>query len=247
MSSLPSPIRATLSAAVRGVYHKAGGVYGRVDAGSGGAGDPDIDAVASLLHFEGANNSTVFTDSSPRPKTFTAVGGAVITTAQSVFGGSSLRLTAGARISTPANSDFNFGTGDFTLEARVRFSSLADAGIFGSSGNGGFDAAFIGSQIRLGRANTAWDSSVNFTRSLDTWYAVAWCRSGTSLRFFIDGVLLGTVSNNQSYDSASEVLVGTSSPTERRLEGWIDEVRATKGVARYTDSYTIADAPFPDA
>lgn len=32
MSSLPSPIRSPLSAAIRGVYHKAGGVYGRVGA-----------------------------------------------------------------------------------------------------------------------------------------------------------------------------------------------------------------------
>jgi hypothetical protein len=67
--------------------------------------------------MDGANNSTTFTDSSLTPKTVFANGDAKISTAQSKFGGSSAYLDGnGDHLSIPNSSDFEFGSGDFTIE-----------------------------------------------------------------------------------------------------------------------------------
>ena len=54
--------------------------------------DPLFNNVSLLLHGDGTNGFTTITDSSPTPKTVTAVGNAQISTAQSKFGGAVLRL-----------------------------------------------------------------------------------------------------------------------------------------------------------
>ena len=65
-----------------------------------------------LLHFDGADGSTTFTDSSPAGRTITAIGSPTITTSASQFGGSSLNL--------PGNSRLTFSeislTGDYTIQ-----------------------------------------------------------------------------------------------------------------------------------
>jgi len=100
------------------------------------ATDTNINEVSLLLHGDGTNGSTTITDSSPTPKTVTAVGDAQISTAQSKFGGSSLFFNnnfANA-ITTPSNAAFAFDTNDFTVEAwiyqlgQTTFSALLEIG-----------------------------------------------------------------------------------------------------------------------
>ena len=70
-----------------------------------------------LLHFDGANNSTVFTDSSPFNQTVSVVTGTPkISTDISKFGGSSLYLDGSSSIKIPDNANLNLGTGVFTIE-----------------------------------------------------------------------------------------------------------------------------------
>src|SRR5687768_6144765 len=80
----------------------------------------------ALLHMDGADGSTTFTDESG--KTWTARGDAQIDTAQSVFGGASGRLDGnGDFVDTPDHADWDFGSGDFTLDLRVRFAAVGTA------------------------------------------------------------------------------------------------------------------------
>jgi len=77
--------------------------------------DPSL--TLALLHFDGANNSTVFTDSSPFNQTVAVVTGTPkISTAMSKFGGSSLYLDGSSSIKIPNNANLNLGTGAFTIE-----------------------------------------------------------------------------------------------------------------------------------
>ena len=79
-----------------------------------------IQNVSLLLHGNGTNGSTTITDSSPTPKTVTAVGNAQISTAQSKFGGASIAFDGtGDYATVPSASAFDFGTADFTVEAWV--------------------------------------------------------------------------------------------------------------------------------
>ena len=78
----------------------------------------------SLLHFDGADASTTFTDESG--KTFTARGNAQLDTAQQKFGtASGLFDGTGDYIDTPDHADWFLGTGDFTIDFWVRFSDVA--------------------------------------------------------------------------------------------------------------------------
>ncbi|MEJ0012775.1 MAG: hypothetical protein WDM94_09155 [Bauldia sp.] len=63
---------------------------------------------------------TTFVDSSASGRTITANGNAQVDTAQAKFGGASALFDgAGDYLTVPASADFNFGTGDFTVETLI--------------------------------------------------------------------------------------------------------------------------------
>jgi hypothetical protein len=213
--------------------------------GAGGT-DPFWSSVRLLMHFNGANGSTTFTDNSSPAKTFTRSGDPSITTAQFKFGGASGTFDGDDFLVT--STAMSFGTGDFTVEAWLRFNSTADMALLAGLSNTEMDLAFVGNEVRIGRLNTAWDSAFSFTRSTGVWYHVAWCRSGTSMRAFVDGTQVGTTStNSNAYNAATGFRVGASNTTTRRFSGWIDDLRVTVGVARYTANFTPPAAQFPDS
>ncbi len=209
-------------------------------------GDPYRGNVVFLFHMDGANGSTTFTDNSPSPKVLTPNVGLVISTATSVFGGASGRWNGSAygtfSAALPA------ATADFTFEGRFRFDDTGtDRAFMGANGNGNLDFACVGNTIRVGRINTAWDSQVNWTRTINTWYHIAICRSGTDIRFFVDGTQVGTtITNSISYNAPTGGNLGASTPTTRRLAGYMDEVCYTVGSARYTANFTPPAAPYPN-
>jgi hypothetical protein len=83
--------------------------------------DPFSANVSLMLHFDGANGSTTFVDSSPNNFTVTRAGDAVISTAQSRFGGSSVVFDGDSDyLSAGFNDAFAFGTSDFTIEVWYR-------------------------------------------------------------------------------------------------------------------------------
>ena len=86
--------------------------------------DPYWNNVSSLLHFDGTDTSTTFTDETG--KTWAANGDAQIDTAKSKFGGAS-GLFDGTTdwISTAKSADFEFGAGDFTIEGWVDLDDIS--------------------------------------------------------------------------------------------------------------------------
>lgn len=224
-------------------------------------GDTYYDNVSLLLHCEGTDGSTTFTDSGPNPKTVTAAGNAHIETDQFKYGSASGQLDgSGDYLNCGDHADFEFGSGDFTLEAWIRFSGY-------SSSFGGFYAGVIIGKDAVGARAFHWkiigtssswttivfstagtEVSASYTFSLNTWYHLAVCKSGTTLRFFVDGTQAGT---NQTHNStisnvATALTVGSILYTnvEYYFPGFLDEVRITKGVARYTENFTAPTAAF---
>lgn len=218
-------------------------------AASGAATDPNFADVSLLLKMDGTNGSTTFTDLSSYGHTVTAVGNAQVSTAESVFGGASLLIDGtGDHLSVPDHVAFDFGTGDFTIEARIRYNTGANSSIVTGVSTGAlfFGVGVVGLSpsphgFATGRANVAFDNLSGAIPANNTWYAVAVTRSGSDLRIFVDGVQQGsTFADTRSYDlSAGGLRIGEST------NGYIDELRVTKGVARYTANYTVSGDPFP--
>lgn len=218
--------------------------------------DPSFANVSVLLHFDGANGSTTFTDSGPLGLAISTIGNAQISTAQSKFGGSSLLLDgAGDRISIAAGPHFNFGTGAWTIEFWIRTSQTDQT--WGVMLNRTLDSAtqfswgynFVGSgSMRLVERLAV---KIEPTTSMNNgnWNHVAITRSSNTVRMFLNGTQVGTYTTSYIFwDSTTALLLGgfyTGSFGED-IDGYVDEFRVTKGVARYTANFTPPSAPFPN-
>lgn len=208
-------------------------------------------SVRLLMHFDGADGSTVFSDAVSH--VFTAVGNAQIDTAQSKFGGASAYFDgAGDSINTPDSPDWNFGSGDFTVEFWVRRGAATLGHIIGKWGYTNRGWAFYINAAGAALFSYSTDTS-NFFNVVtggaiptNTWAHVAVSRNGSTIRLFIDGVLVDSAAMSATIASPSRVLeIGhQNAAAYAPFNGWIDELRLTKGAGRYTAAFTPASAAF---
>ena len=202
--------------------------------------------VSLLLHGNGTNGSTTITDNSPTPKTVTAVGNAQISTAQSKFGGASIALDGtGDFLSIGSSSDLVPDAGDFTIEFWARHTSGSGQFMY-SNPNFGI-GLWAGSGLAMvNNAGTIiLGDPVNFSSA--TWIHVAVTRTGNVIRLFKDGNLVASATNSVNYSTLGTTRVGVWLDGSNFLfNGYIDDLRITKGVARYTANFTPPAAPFPD-
>jgi len=237
--------------------------------------DPYFANVSLLLHGNGANGSTTITDNSPSPKTLTANGNAQISTAQSKFGGSSIAFDGnGDFVTTPNSAAWNFGTGDLTIEAWVYIAGNSAPDLDNTRGAticatwtaatpiSGWALTIRGSSATTGTGLqfATWNSGnatyqiANTTISQSTWNHLAVSISGGTRRLFLNGSPLTSSSSSigsgstpaESYGNPLRIGGAQTSNYKSELNGYIDELRITKGVARYNASFTLPIAPFAD-
>jgi hypothetical protein len=215
------------------------------------ATDTNIREVSLLLHGNGTNGSTTITDSSLTPKTVTAVGNAQISTAQSKFGGASIAFDGtGDSLTTPNNSAYQFGTSDFTVECWINTTDIT-FNLISLLNNAAGNWAIV-----IFNSDFYWQTAYGVTNLISAvpcssilngaWNHIAITRSGSSLRLFFNGVLQGAspYTDNTNYNGTGLLTVGSG--VNGDLNGYIDDLRITKGVARYTANFTPPTAPFPD-
>lgn len=222
-------------------------------------GDPYFANVSLLLHCDGANGSTTFTDSSAAARTVTP-SNCTISTAQSKFGGASARFASGVlpRLSIPTSADFDFGSGDFTLEAWVRPDTSTFTGTLMDRGRytdfSPWTLILVDGKVRLTcstGAFTSWDvCNILSTTALaaNTWYHVAATRQSTAFKIFINGTEEGSATSSATLGTTTEpVQVGRSNTSANPFLGYMDDIRITKGVARYTSGFSVPTEAFPNS
>jgi hypothetical protein len=213
--------------------------------------------VSLLLHGDGTNGSTTIIDSSPSPKTVTAVGNAQISTAQSKFGGSSLAFDgSGDYVSIADSADFTFGSGNFTIEFWV-YPSDSTQRIIASHGNAALPGTawdftrFSTGAVLFNCYDTVGSVIIGALQSpsitTNAWTHVALVRNGNSFVLYANGIG-GSVLTSSSplYDPSSAIDIGRLVGVGNAFNGYIDDFRITKGVARYTANFTPPTAPLPD-
>ena len=223
-------------------------------------GDEYYNSCSLLMHFSGSNGSTTFVDNSPRTKTFTVNGDSKISTVQSKFGSSSLYLDGtGDYLSTNSSNDFAFGTGDFTIECWFYSSNVGSKGLFQTSDAvGGLKTSYTSGIILIQGANNVGaglsgglcafiaNTSLGSTTAVittNTWYHIALVRySGTST-IYLNGTSIGSASTTGNC-SGTYLAIGGYYDTSYLYQGYIDEIRITKGVARYTGSFSVPTTEF---
>ena len=178
------------------------------------------------------------------------VGNAQISTTQSKWGGGSLYFDGtGDFLQLPASNIYAFGTGDYTVETWVRFTSITTTLqiIFesGSTGGNSFYFHVDVDQISVG-TSAAYVSNQATTFTTDQWYHIAACRSNGTLRLYKDGAQVGSsVTDSTNWTSSGSARIGANFASGQTLFGYLDDLRISR-FARYTGStYTVPTAPFP--
>lgn len=213
---------------------------------------PDIyyNNVSLLLVGDGANGSNTFTDLSPTPKAITAAGNAVNNTTTYKTGTSSMYFdgTGDYLYVTTANTAFNYGTSDFTIEfwvyPQAGPASTYNPTFFTNHGDNDWNSA--GTGVRIHHQNVLINSSqITFSSAItnNVWTHVALVRSGNTITAYKNGTNVGSVSYTGSVGSNSDrPALATSdsvgSGGREFLQGFIDDLRITKGIARYTANFT---------
>jgi hypothetical protein len=218
------------------------------------AGDPNFSSVALLMHMEGSG--ATFTDSSSVGRSITASGGSTQSTAQSRFGSKSwLSDGSGDHLTFGGGSTLTMGTGDFTIEMWLRLNSYAQASLWESTpigGSGSRSTGFIwyivsGGTVYMYHSGSNILSTSSAIIPLSQWSHVALSRASGTTRMYVDGSQVASTSSSYNDTAAGGAIGAFCDGGSYSIDGYIDEVRVTRGVARYSDStLTVPTAAFPD-
>jgi len=206
-------------------------------------------AVLSVLALMNFTNAGII-DSTAKNNLVT-VGSAALSSTQSKFGGTSMSFNGTTDYLTyPHRPGLSLLEADFTIEAWVYITSAATQSTlitFGSETTSRFIVAVNTSrQVIADIFGSATNTFTGNTITLNTWTHVAVVRSGSTITAYLNGTSVGTASSSASLGNATGgVTVGRGNTTQYFI-GYIDDLRVTKGYARYTTNFISPSTAFPD-
>ena len=214
-----------------------------------------------LIHSNTTDGNTTFTDSSHNARTITTVGTMTNSTTQAKFGTSSIYFNGGAAVDTALqfadSTDFDFGSGAFTIEFwGYNLNGANAAGLWGEDNQYYPPTQLVANTTGSGSQQRFWATASpgsSFTimaaQSLgvtvaDTWEHWAVTRDGNDWSLYKEGTRTTLVTDSGTIGTTSDALrLGGGAGSTGSPYGWIDEVRISKGIARYTGaSYTVPTA-----
>ena len=177
------------------------------------------------------------------------VGDAQVSTSPVKYGSGSIKFDGtGDYLSAPNSPSFVFGTSDFTIEFWINTSDTAGGLLQLTGGTTGYW------QMSLSSSSVVWQSArdttnlyvISATSILNTqWHHVAVCRANGINRLFFDGVVATAVADTTNYSgSAGSLYIGRDSVSNDFL-GYLDDLRITKGIARYIANFTPPQQALP--
>lgn len=207
----------------------------------------------SLLHFDGADASTTFTDEDGR--TWTAVADAQLDTAKYKFAtASGLFDGTGDYIHTPyVTADFDWWTEDYTIDTWIWINAGTPFHLPYLMGN--IDLTSDSNYWSFGHEDGGklefyyWNGAqqkVTSTGSVPTgeWAHIAMVNDSSTIRLFINGTADGSaaISGTPQSSAALKLVIGLYN--SEYYNGWVDEFRISKGIARWTANFTPPTVPY---
>ena len=209
--------------------------------------DPSYLRVASHLHFDGANGSSVFNDIIGAQ--WAAAGAVQISTTQSKFGGSSAYFPGSATLGSaqvPA-----LGNEDFTLETWVYVSGGSSYRTIAGTRPDNLTSESTSFSVGIDDSRAVYfytNQFIALTTAVipaNTWVNLTWERFNNTLSIYIDGVSRASGALTQTL-SIAYLNVGGNGNISEPFTGYIDEFRLTRGLARYRAAFTPRTTAFPD-
>lgn len=227
--------------------------------GGAAATDPYRSQRVILLHMDGVNGGTTFTDNAATPNTITP-SNVTTSTAQARFGSTSALWASGGQL-TAASTTALIPAGDYCVECWFWTSSQTAAAVrvaFIKSTSSGHRPYSIqintDGTINGSMSNSAPSVSVNISSTgkvvANAWNHLAMTRSGSTVRLFLNGNLesTGTFSGSIYSNAAHSLWIGNTSDNLYPITGcYIDEFTLVNGAPVYTASFTPPTAPVPNS
>jgi len=177
------------------------------------------------------------------------VGDAQVSTSVKKFGTGSMAFDGtGDYLKQPTSVNLSFGSGDFTLECWAYFTSVAnfptltDSRVTSAS-TAGFNLGLSTAKVQIYSTSQILIGATAL--SANTWYHIAVTRASGTLKIWLNGVQDATVANSTNWSDTTFLVGATPTPTNY-MTGYIDDLRITKGYARYTATFTPPTAAFPN-
>jgi len=221
--------------------------------------DPYFGNVVLLMGYEGTNGSTGapgMTDESPAAHGTALVSGAQISTAQEKFGTSSLFPGVTGYIDFPTSNDWYLSSANssqFTIEMWIYVTNLTGGGYLINRGQSGQENYLItysaGGEFTFGlstdgiTANYQYINTSGAALTANTWAHVAVDKDATGkIRIYKNGTMYGnsTPANSTFYSGSAQSLYIGIRPGSNSITGYIDDLRITKGIARYASDGGVA-------
>jgi len=203
--------------------------------------------IKALIHFDGNDGANTYTAETGQTLTF--AGNAQLDTADKKFGASSLLLDGtGDYVTLPASADWNFD-GDFTIDCWIKLNAL-NCTFIKSVTNDTWSSASTGDWILSVDGNGYLSLSVknvnggasktNAPIATGSWYHVAVVRSGSTTDVYINGVKGNqSLPSSATFGNTKALNIGLAQgEVTNSVNGWIEEVRISKGIARWTSNFT---------
>lgn len=205
-----------------------------------------------LLHMDGSNGSTTFTDSSTNNLTLTVNGSPALNTGIKKFGtASGLFPSSYGYLNSASSALFGFGTGDFTIETWIHPTNTGRT-FYGFFNIKDYTNGILMRWHPSGQADSLYINGTFYNwfpatnAPVNTWTHVALVRYSGTVKMFAGGVnRIGTVTNTSDLGSTAVPTIGASAHAySEGFYGYIDELRVIKGRALYTSDFTPPTAPF---
>lgn len=217
-----------------------------------------VTAITNTSLLTNFTNAAIFDNSMKND--LETVGNAQISTSVKKFGTGSMAFDgSGDRLILPANAENRINTtGNFTIELWAYFNSTASNQQLFSWDNGiatGYVTTMFTSSAGnlayyLSSNGSSWNIATNVAMgsfSANTWYHLALVRNGSTFTPYINGVAgTSTTSSATLATSTLPLVIGDGGGAASPVNGYIDDFRITKGVARYTANFTPPTAAFPN-
>ena len=192
---------------------------------------------------------------SSNSRSVTVVGDTQVSTSVKKFGTGSIKFDGtDDRLTCAPSTDFEVGTGDFTIEGWAYNAGDKHSGLFQISSTTGGLQSNNTLNIAVGMrkdpvrwqmyTNGAYNDAASATWSPNTWYHFAMVRSSGVSKLYVDGTEVISVTDTNNY-TGTNIVVGGYYSTSYLFDGYIDDFRVTEGVARYTSNFTAPTTAFP--
>jgi len=206
-----------------------------------------------LIHSDTTDNSTDFVDSGSTGHTINVTNDTSHQDTEQKFGDTSIYFDGtDDYLSTSDSGDWHFGSGDITYDFWLRTSTVSGVQVILTQ----YQSITENMSLYLLNDEVCWEDKTGNSHSgrrvltsdvdlvVNTWYHVAVVKNSSTAKIYVDGVEKGSSSFSAGTDFSAGIDIGGQGGVGYYYTGYLDEIRVSKGIARWTENFAVPQSPY---